>query len=219
MCGRYSLHTPEQITTKYGIKKVNVSISPHYNIAPGSSNPVILRQSPLSVKLMRWGLIPSYAKDINLGYRLINARSETIDTKPTFRRLLSQNRCIIPANGYFEWQKHEGGKIPYYFHAPDSDLLSFAGLFDTWKDAEGVEIQSYTILTRQANKQVDSIHHRMPVIVLDNQIEKWLDHKQHKPEAALKILADKVSVDVDYQPVSTAVNSASNDEPEVIKPV
>src|SRR5215831_15988983 len=147
MCGRFTLDPTTKLYERFDIQN-RLEIKARYNIAPSQDVPVIVHNSPNRLVMMRWGLIPHWAKDENIGYRMINAKAETITEKPSFKNLLPSKRCIVPASGYYEWQKtEEKGKQPFYIHDENDEYLPFAGLYTSWKNAEGEEILSFTIIT------------------------------------------------------------------------
>ena len=166
---------------------------------------------------MRWGLIPHWAKDENIGYRMINARAETITEKPAYRGLLPSKRCIVPASGFYEWQATENGKQPYYIHADAGEYFPFAGLYDIWKSPEGREIYSFTIITTQPTVNLRPIHDRMPVILGPDAEEIWLDPDVTDPKELTPLLHPYTVKAIDFYPVSKAVNRAGYDTPELIQ--
>lgn len=169
MCGRYALHTTDELEERYRVE-VNEAIRPNYNAAPSQTMPVVTNEG---LELMRWGLIPRWAKDEKIGYKLINARSETVFEKPMWKGIVKRNRCLVPANGFYEWQKRGSGKQPFYIHYPDERIFSFAGIWETWLH-EGTEWHTYTILTTAPNKEMEPIHDRMPVILHSEDEAQWL---------------------------------------------
>lgn len=178
MCGRYSQTQSSQAIAQAFALPQTPALTPRYNIAPGQGISVIGRanaQSPRQLKSLRWGLIPRWAKDPRIGYKLINARSETAATKPSFREALAKRRCLIPADGFYEWQKTPTGKQPFYFQMTDRSVFAFAGLWERWRSPTGDVITSCTILTTSANILLRPIHERMPVILAPAAYEQWLD--------------------------------------------
>lgn len=167
---------------------------------------------------MRWGLIPFWAKDPKIGYKMINARAETVNEKPSFKHSLKNKRCIVPASGFYEWLKSEKQKIPFYIKPKDQEYFSFAGLYDVWKDAEGKEIKSYTIITTTPNIKMAKIHDRMPVILKVADEDKWLDQNTDIDEL-LKLLKPYPDSEMEIYSVSDLVNSPRNDNKDLIKPI
>jgi putative SOS response-associated peptidase YedK len=219
MCGRYSLPDPGDIPIRFKGTRVGYDLKPRYNAAPSQDLPVIVNDGNTHVELMRWGLVPFWAKDIKIGYKMINARAETLQEKPSFRKALAMQRCIVPAGGFFEWKKVDSEKVPYYIFLKNKQLFGFAGLYDVWHDKQGKELKTYTIITTQPNSLVAKIHDRMPVI-LEKQNEKtWLNPDETEPAHLAKLLHPYPPQEMDAYPVSRSVNSPSNDTKEVIASV
>lgn len=224
MCGRFALITPtEQLALQFKADAGNLASMPEsvprYNIAP--TQPVLAvrltEDGQRELTFFRWGLIPSWAKDMSIGSRLINARSETAAEKPSFRAAFKRRRCLIPADGFYEWQKQNGQKQPMYIHSAD-EPFALAGLWEVWSDPDGSSLQTCTILTTQPNEMVSAIHNRMPVIIEPEDYDMWLD-PGGRPEDAQHLFrpypADKMAV----HPVSTVVNNPRNDVPACIEPL
>ena len=169
MCGRYVLYDLETLQASYPVP-AEYDLQPSYNVAPTQTMPVVTEEG---VQLMRWGLIPKWAKDKKIGYRLINARSETIFDKPVWRSVITRKRCLVPANGFYEWQKRDDGKQPYYIYVKDQKLFMFAGVWESWLH-DGKEWQTYSILTTVPNEEMSAIHDRMPVILHSDDHAQWL---------------------------------------------
>jgi putative SOS response-associated peptidase YedK len=166
---------------------------------------------------MRWGLIPHWAKEAKVGARMINARAETLTERASFRPLLRTRRCLVPASGFYEW--HPTTKVPHYVHPKDADVFAFAGLHDVWRDPEGEEIASYTIITTTPNALLAPIHDRMPVILRPADQDAWLDPDETEPEPLLALLKPYPARAMVAYPVSRAVNSPRNDGPELLERV
>lgn len=189
-----------------------VNLRPNYNAAPGQDIAVVLTQPyGRALELMRWGLIPSWAKDPAVGFRMINARSETAAEKPSFRSAFRRRRCIIPADGFYEWQKTpSGGKQPFLISSTDQPIMAFAGLWESWDDPGGDELCSTTILTTAANSLMEQIHDRMPVILVDEAAEaRWLN-PDSDPRSLDDLLGQYPAARMKLHPVSTDVNSSRN---------
>lgn len=221
MCGRFVQDiSPSQLTQTYGLASAP-RLPSRYNIAP-SQQVAAVRPSEdggQSLVRLRWGLIPSWAKDINVGYKMINARSETAHEKPSFRQALKSRRCVIPANGFYEWQKAGKSKIPHYIRLTENQVMSFAGLWDRWASPDGQVIESCTILTTEANDLLRPIHDRMPVILSQNDLGRWL-RPGHLDAAELSDLFRPYSpATMDEYVVTMDVNSPSNDSRDNILPV
>jgi putative SOS response-associated peptidase YedK len=207
MCGRFSLSLFEGQTflDRFGIEKP-ADLKPKYNIAPSQQAAVILDESPKEVSSLKWGFIPAWAKEEKMGYSTINARAEDIDKKPTFRDSLKNKRCIIPADGFYEWENKGKEKQPYRFTLPEG-LFSFAGLWSEWNG-----IKTFTIITTKANEVVGKIHERMPVILQKSDEEKWLS-------TGYLSLLKPYDGKMEMYPVSKLVGNPENDNESVIKPV
>ncbi|MEE8206594.1 MAG: SOS response-associated peptidase [Nitrospinaceae bacterium] len=191
---------------------------PSYNIAPTQTSPVLVQNGKRIVRPMRWGLIPYWAKDKSIGSKLINARSETITQKPSFQNLVPRRRCLVIADGYYEWKRESNVKQPYYIHSPEGKLLLMAGLWDTWKDAGAGLLHSYTIITKKSDQAIASLHHRMPVIIPHDAAGTWIQTAKHSSYNALKLLGT-ATVALDAFAVSTAVNSPAYNKPDCIRPL
>ena len=216
MCGRYTLDPTTKLYERFEIQN-RLKIKARFNIAPTQDVPVIVRNSPNRIQMMRWGLIPHWAKDESIGTKMINARAETITEKVSFKRLLPSKRCIVPASGYYEWQATENGKQPYYIHADTGEYLPFAGLYDIWKNSEGEEIYSFTIITTQPTVNLQAIHNRMPVILEPKAESVWLNPDVTDPGELTPLLHPYAVKALDFYPVSKAVNRAGFESPELIK--
>lgn len=168
---------------------------------------------------LRWGLIPSWAKDPAIASKLINARAETLAEKPSFRSAFKQRRCLVVADGFFEWQKQQGKKQPFYFRLQHSQPFGFAGLWEKWRTPAGEEITSCTIVTTAANELLQPIHDRMPVILAPQDYDLWLDPQEQKPQALQHLLSPYPASQMTAYPVSTLVNSPKHNNPECIIPI
>jgi len=220
MCGRKTLTKDMQsIIEELAIEawKNADNYLPNYNIAPTQNSPILIDNGKRIIKEMRWGLIPSWAKDEKFGARMINARIETLLEKPSYRNLVSSNRCIVIADGYYEWKNESNKKVPYYLRDPNDKLLSMAGLYDVWQNPNGLFVQSYTIITKSAQNNLSNIHNRMPVILPQEHLNTWLKNEKHSESNALE-LANNSMPDLEYFPVSLLVNSVKNNSPECLKP-
>ncbi len=220
MCGRYgfSVKNAKEVYERFDVENQLPDLKSHYNIAPGTMQPVITRHSPNSIQRMFWGLIPRWAQDTSISYKTINARAEGIENKPTYRKPFRFQRCLIPATGFYEWTKTKPA-VPYYFQLKDESLFAFAGLYDTWKDpADGKEIYSYTIITTEPNDVVSLIHHRMPLILKREDEDFWLDPDVIEPERLLPLLKPYPNAEMKVDRVSTYVNNPKFDSEDLIKP-
>ncbi len=211
MCGRFAIYSSLQDLFKY-IQYINEleEYDLRYNAAPTNLLPVY-RENHDGVHLdkLRWGLIPFWAKDESIGSKLINARSETAHEKPSFRGAFKLRRCLIPANGFFEWRRSD--KQPMFIFLRDQPICCFAGLWENWKAPDGNFVRSFTILTTDANEMMRDIHHRMPVILPPGREMAWL-----KPDASMDLLKPLESNLMDCYPVSKLINSPRNNTPEIL---
>ena len=215
MCGRFSQTKSKQdIKKRFNVKKVADEVMPLFNIAPDLSVPVILNESPDEVTVARWGLVPSWSKEEKSPYSMINARSETLLEKPTYKRLVKNHRCLVIADSFYEWKKTDGKKQPYRIMLKSDDLFAFAGLWDVW-EKEGKKITSCAIITTSPNKLMTSIHDRMPAILSPKEEQLWLNEDV---ERALRILGPYETKEMKAYPISTAVNNPLNNFEELIKP-
>lgn len=215
MCGRFTLsQSAEAIALAFQIPQVQ--LQPSYNIAPTQAVAAVLRNDEQrQFQQLRWGLIPSWAKDPGMGARLINARSETVAEKPAFRSAFRHRRCLVVADGFYEWQRQERKKQPFYFRLQDGQPFAFAGLWESWRSPDDEEIDSCTILTTEANDLLRPIHDRMPVILDSQAYDIWLDPKQD-PEQLQQLLRPYKAEAMTSYAVSTKVNNPSNNTPECI---
>ena len=220
MCGRYALTDLKALVkdNRFQLAAFPPNLSPRYNIAPSQPVLAILNKAPRELKFVRWGLIPSWAKDPTIGYRMINARAETIAEKPAFRRPLQRQRCLIPADGFYEWQRLETRKVPHWIRLISGEVFAFAGLWDSWMDPKtNTAMTSCTIITTTPNRLLASIHDRMPVILPRESEATWLSEGL-TPVQACALLKPFTAMKMRALPVSTLVNSPSNDSPAVLKP-
>lgn len=223
MCGRYRLSRRKQIIKEqFETQPWDDDWSPRYNIAPTQSVPVV-RQNPKEpvrqISLMKWGLIPNWAKDTSGAAKMINARSETAATKPAFRDPLRFRRCLIPADGFYEWKRNGGSKQPYCFEVNDGGLFAFAGLWDGWKNAEGQWVRTCSILTTIPNTLTSAVHDRMPVLLDRESYDLWLDPSMTSVQVVSELLKPFDAQSMRCYPVSTRVNRVKNDDEECSRPV
>jgi putative SOS response-associated peptidase YedK len=220
MCGRFTLRTPEKVlANEFGVTEVP-SVEARYNIAP-TQTILAVQQTPdgRQAKLLKWGLIPSWAKDPAMGAKLINARSETVTEKPAFRDAFRRRRCLIPADGFYEWQRTGGRKQPYFFRLRDERPFAFAGLWEIWESGEGETIESCTILTTEANELLRPVHDRMPVILDAKDYDLWLVASMKMAELLRGLLRPFPAERMVSSPVSQRVNSPSQDDSQCIEPL
>jgi putative SOS response-associated peptidase YedK len=227
VCGRFvSASPPDEIARYFDVDETALpSLEPSYNVAPTNDVYAVAVDGGIKrVEAMHWGLVPSWAKDPKIGSKMINARSEGIESKNAFRAAFKRRRCIIPADGFYEWQKVEGSKKkqPYFIHRPDGEPLAFAGLWEVWrgpdrdKDSDEPPLRSCTIITTSANATMEPIHDRMPVILPPSAWEEWLDPTNDDIETLGKLLVPAPPELITTHPISTEVNSVRNKGKQLI---
>ena len=224
MCGRSSLTKTEKEleerfkATFYSEDLERYNPLPNFNVAPTHMHPVITQDDPDALQFYRWGLIPSWAKDMKFGSRLINARIEGIEEKPSFRQAFAKRRCIVPFDGYYEWQKTSEGKIPYRIQLRNTEIFTIAGLYEHWKDPDGQLIHSFTLITKEANPTIQHLHDRQPMVLLPEQEKLWLDN--HIPSKDLiHELGDVPGEYFTWYRVSTRINKVTENDAGLIEPV
>lgn len=218
MCGRYTLSTPmDDLVEVFDVPPVTFDHEPRYNIAPTQEAPVVASdRRGIRMGLMRWGLVPSWTEDPSMGPRMINARAETLRTKPAFKEAVVARRCLVPADGFYEWVREGSGKVPYWIHDPNRAPMSLAGLWERWQGGGQEPVFSFTIITVAPNEAVRPLHDRMPAIVPEGERATWLD-KSVRIENVLEILRPYEG-ELAAHAVSTLVNSPANDVLECIEP-
>ena len=225
MCGRFSqFHSWEEVHAFLNIFGPPRNLPARYNIAPTQDAAIVRHgREGRSLDFLRWGLVPSWAKDPSMGARMTNARAETIAEKPSFRTPFRRRRCLIPASGFYEWQATgTGPKQPVWISRPDGGLISFAGLWDAWLGADGSELETATIITTEANETLRPFHHRMPVILNPDSFDTWLGNgteDRFDREAAGELLRPAPEETVGVVPVGRDVNDVRNDGPELLTPL
>ncbi len=224
MCGRYALYSGKELIEKVFKAPFKQDFyTPNYNIPPGTTNPVVLlgKAREAGISGLRWGLVPSFAKDDKIGFNMINARSETIDEKPSFQKPFQRKRCLIPANGFYEWKKIEGTdtKIPFFIRLMEDEIFAFAGLFDSWQQPNGEMLFTYTIITTTANDLLQPIHERMPVILDSDQYDNWLNPLNDDYESLIGMLKPYPTEKMRAYRIKPDVNKTSNNSPDLINPV
>jgi putative SOS response-associated peptidase YedK len=219
MCGRFTLVTnPEKLMSRFHLQEIPFDLKPRYNIAPGQPIPVILADGGgRRIGQLRWGLVPSWARDEKIGYKMINARAETLQEKPAFRRLFERKRCMIPADGFYEWKQMDRGKQPMRITMRDGDPFAFAGLFDTWTSPDGQKLHTCTIITTRPNEVVADIHDRMPGILRPEDESTWLDRDRFDAELLQSLLVPYDPQAMKAYPVSSMVGNPKNDRLECLE--
>jgi putative SOS response-associated peptidase YedK len=224
MCGRFTNNAkPEQIKSEFKVGAKNPNLyEPRFNIAPSQMIDVVFEpEGERILSQLKWGLVPSWAKDPDIGNRMINARAETLTEKPSFREAFKNRRCIIPVSGFYEWQKQtKGAKQPFYFFLIDKEIFGFAGLWESWVDkTTGEELETCTIITTEANDVLKPVHERMPVILKPESYDEWLDAKVKDTSKLQKLLAPYSADEMSAHAVSRSVNIPDSDSPELILPM
>ena len=223
MCGRFTL-TADPADLQEAFQWVNfgnANITPRYNIAPTQGIPVVTNNGENKLDFFTWGLVPFWAKDPSIGSRMINARSETLAEKPSFRNAYKRRRCLVLADGFYEWQKTPNSKvkIPTYIRMKDGAPFAFAGLWENWNSPDGSQILSTTIITTNPNQLIAPIHNRMPVIIPKDSYQTWLTTSEIKPEEMNPLLCPYDHTLMDAYQVSRLVNSPKNETPDCIRPI
>lgn len=225
MCGRFTNRAKsEQIKKEFKAgNKNSVSFEPRYNIAPTQMIDVVLEtEQERILSHLKWGLVPSWSKDPDIGNRMINARAETITEKPSFREAFRKRRCIIPASGFYEWKKASNGnaKQPFYFYLNEKDVFGFAGLYEEWLDKQtGELLETCTIITTEANEVLKPVHDRMPVILHSKDYDEWLDKEMKDTERLQNLLKPYAATEMSSHSVSKSVNIPETNLPELILPM
>ncbi|MCG8406769.1 MAG: SOS response-associated peptidase [Phycisphaerales bacterium] len=226
MCSRFSLKARlQELAEEFGLLGID-ELMPRYNIAPTQNVPIVRKfagEYCRRLDSLRWGLVPSWANDLKIGTRMINARSETVTEKPAFREAIRRRRCLVPATGFYEWKPEPGAggkprKQPYLFHRCDDRVFAFAGLWDEWRDQEGTSVETFTILTTEPNKLVRPCHNRMPAIIDRDGYDLWLDPDTVDARELTPLLRSWPSDAFACSAVSTFVNNPRNEGPACIEP-
>ena len=214
MCGRFAFYSPSEATAALFGVSASITVEPRFNIAPSQYIAGIREtdEAGRELAMFRWGLVPFWAKDPSIGNRMINARAETVAEKPSFRAAYRHRRCLVLADGFYEWKKEGAGKVPYFISLANGEAFAFAGLWETWQSKESEEIiQSTTLITTAANKFISTVHHRMPVILQPDTADRWLAGDDD-------LLSDVAGNSPTFQtwPVDKRVNNARNEGEELI---
>lgn len=218
MCGRYNLRaTPQELQQFFHLFRADgLPAQPRYNIAPTQTVPIIrLLNGQRESDAVRWGLVPSWSKELKSSAPLINARGDTVAEKPSFRTAFKRRRCLIPASGFYEWRREGKAKVPFHIHQTSDHLLAFAGLWETWDKAE-TPLTSCTIITTDANQLMSTIHDRMPVILKPDQWEIWLD-PEVDPKALQEFIQPYAGKDLKMDEANPLVNNARNEGAGVLE--
>src|ERR1051325_6002257 len=214
MCGRFTqTSSAAAVAKEFGVEEISGGLKPSYNIAPTQPVAVIISDDKKRLVQVRWGLVPSWAKDISIGNKLINARAETMTEKASFRAAFKKRRCLVVADGFYEWQKFGAGKRPMYIRLQSCKPFGMAGLYEVWHSPEGEELTSCAIVTTEANDLMKPIHERMPVIIPKENEDLWLDPKVQDTEVLRSLLQPYPTEAMQAHPVSKLVNSPGNNSP------
>ena len=219
MCGRFAFYTPAEAVVRLFSVEPTTDLAPRYNIAPTQPAPVVRRgeDGTRRLILLRWGLVPFWSKDLAIGNRLINARAETAASKPAFRQAYRKRRCLVLADGFYEWQQAGGAKVPWYITHASGETFAMAGLWESWSGAGDGPLETCTILTTAANDRLSPIHHRMPVVLDSGAVAVWLDPGAGDAELSGAIAA-ATATPFETTTVSRRVNNPANEGPELIRP-
>jgi len=229
MCGRYALSAPGDVIAEiFGLLEVP-DVQPSWNIAPtqlaavvrqgdGGTGDSVSGSRARRLDLLKWGLVPYWAKDASIGSRMINARSETVAEKPSFKHALKRRRCIVPADGFYEWRKTTEGKVPTRIQRRDGRPLALAGLWEVWRRGAAAPLETFTILTTSPNRVLRPIHDRMPVILEPESFGLWLDPGETNPDRLAPLFEAGPGDELETFPVSRRVNSPANNDPECAEP-
>lgn len=220
MCGRFEIHNTLEIIAKvFGIDSITFDYQPSYNVAPSQDILLIVNDGKKRFIKSRWGFMPSWAKELSAGYKMINARAESVAEKPSFREAFQRQRCLVVADGFYEWKKEGTKKRPFYIRLKSGKPFGFAGLYNIWKSPEGEQICTSTIITTDANEMVRPLHDRMPVIASPDAYDLWLDPNIHDKALLQHILKSYPSEELEVYEVTPRVNSPKNNAPENIQKI
>ena len=219
MCGRFVITSaPEALRLLFGYLE-QPNFPPRFNVAPTQPIPVILHDNGRHFRLMRWGLWPAWVKDLRRFTQLINARAETVTEKPAFKNAIRRRRCLVPADGYYEWNSSGGSKRPYFIHRRDNCPIGFAGLAETWVGPNGEEVDTVAIVTAPASPDLAVLHHRVPVTIGAADFERWLDCRTEDVDAVMPLMRGPQEGEFVWHEVSTRVNHVANDDAQLILPI
>ncbi|MCW2889012.1 MAG: hypothetical protein JWL58_5874 [Streptosporangiaceae bacterium] len=236
MCGRYATARQRQELLdefEIGLDATEEALEPDYNVAPTKPVPVVLERAPQGapkeevvrqLRMLRWGLVPSWAKDLSIGSKMINARVETVHEKPAFRKAFAQRRCLLPADGYFEWYALEDAegkppKQPFFIRPRDEKVMAMAGLYEFWRSPDGEWVPTCTVITTEASDDLGRIHDRMPMVVEPDRWDAWLDPARTEPDEVRKLLVPAMAGTMEAYPVSKSVGNVRNNGRELVQPL
>lgn len=221
MCGRFTFAvTPEMFMQRYNLEQLSFDLEPRYNIAPSQMIPAVLQERGQNrAGQLKWGLVPRWAQDERIGFKMINARAETVADKPAFREAFRRKRCILPADGFYEWKRVDGSKQPMRIMLKSEQVFSMAGLYETWTAPDGRKVHSCTVITTKPNELVQDIHDRMPVILRPEDEDLWLNREAFDPDLLQSLLRPFPADEMTAYPVAAMVGNVRNDLPECIRPM
>jgi putative SOS response-associated peptidase YedK len=219
MCGRFVITSPPEALRQIFGYFEQPNFPPRYNVAPTQPIPVILNENGRHFRLMRWGLWPAWVKDPRNFTLLINARAETVKEKPAFKNAIRRRRCLIPADGYYEWRSFEGTKRPYFIHRRDGRPVGFAGVAETWVGPNGEEVDTVAIVTAPAGADLAVLHSRVPVTIDTSDFELWLDCRAHDVDEVTPLMRGPQEGEFVWHEISTRVNHVANDDSQLILPI
>ena len=219
MCGRFTRQSPGDVIVKdFAIKELSIDMPPSFNVSPGQDIAVIIKDSVRKLVSRRWGLIPHWSRDPSIGYKLINARSETVEEKPSFKSSYRERRCLVVADGFYEWKKEGKHKYPYFIRTASGRLFAMAGIWDSWTAPDAQPVYTCGILTTRANSVLEPIHNRMPVILSRENEEKWLDTEIPDLDSLKTLMEPYNDEEMVAYRVSDRVNSPKNNDPDCVIP-
>ncbi|MCE5295990.1 MAG: SOS response-associated peptidase [Euryarchaeota archaeon] len=219
MCGRFVIAFTDGFHVRFRVPVNEVEVRARFNVSPSQFVPIVVSESPNHLESMRWGLIPSWSREERSGLKLINVRSETVNEKKMFKRLMSRNRCLVPATGFYEWMTTDEGKVPYYIRRKDNRFMAFAGLFDKWRSPSGEVVQSFTILTTSANDLMRPIHDRMPVILETEDEDMWVEKSDLEDHDMRRLFTPFDTEKLEAYQVAKLVRNPGIETAELIRPV
>ncbi len=220
MCGRFVLDSPvDIIVNEFSVERPSFNLKKSFNVSPSQTILVLISDSKRRLIPCRWGYIPSWSKDESIGNRMINARAETITKKPSFKNAFKKRRCLIIADGFYEWQRRENTKSPFFIHLKSNRPFGLAGLYNVWTSPDGTPLCTCTIVTTEANRILREVHGRMPAIISKKKYDVWLDPAINDSSELLPLLQPYPADEIEFFEVSKRVNSPKNDSPENIEPL
>lgn len=223
MCGRYTLKEDTEMMEAWfdAVMEDFEKFGPNYNVAPTHTMPVVgeNKSRKRTIRPFRWGLLPFWAKDEKVSYSMINARAESLDSKKSFKKPFERHRCLVPASGFYEWKGEKGNKTPFYIFPTHEPMFAFAGIYNVWESPEGEKVPSYSIITTKANKKMSELHDRMPVMLLKEEWDEWLDPGNQDTKALKELLNPFPDDAIDFHQVKKEVGKVSNNSVDLLEAV